>query len=65
MSKHMENKDITRPMDHVTNNSYSEKGDSIKCLNYRTLSLIPYPRKIQLRIILNRLIPQAEQILAE
>ena len=42
-----------------------KKGDTKKCSNYRTLSLIPHPSKILLRIILNRLIPQAEQILAE
>ena len=42
-----------------------KKGDSRKCSNYRTLSLIPYASKILLRIILNRLNPQAETILAE
>ena len=42
-----------------------KKGDSRKCSNYRTLSLIPHASKILLRIILNRLNPQAETILAE
>ena len=37
-----------------------KKGDTKKCSNYRTLSLIPHPSNILLRIILNRLIPQAE-----
>ena len=36
-----------------------------KCSNYRTISLISHTSKIILRIILNRLIPQAEDILAE
>ena len=36
-----------------------KKGDSRKCSNYRTLSLIPHTSKILLRIILNRLNPQA------
>ena len=42
-----------------------KKGDSRKCSNYRTLSLIPHASKILLRIILNCLNPQAETILAE
>ena len=42
-----------------------KKGDSRKCSNYRTLSHIPHASKILLRIILNRLNPQAETILAE
>ena len=42
-----------------------KKGDSRKCSNYRTLSLIPHASKILLRIILNRLNSQAETILAE
>ena len=42
-----------------------KKGVSTRCSNYSTLSLISHPRKILLRIILNRLIPQVELILAE
>ena len=42
-----------------------KKGDLKKCSNYRKISLISYTSKIILRIILNRLIPQAEDILAE
>ena len=41
-----------------------KKGDLKKCSNYRTISLIIHTSKILLRIILNRLIPQAEEILA-
>ena len=42
-----------------------KKGDLKKFSNYRTISLISHTCKILLRIILNRLIPQAEDILAE
>ena len=42
-----------------------KKGDLKKCSNYRTISLISHTSKIVLRIILNRLTPQAEDILAD
>ena len=42
-----------------------KKGDLKKCSNYCTISLISHTSNILLRIILNRLIPQAEDILAE
>ena len=42
-----------------------KKVDLKKCSNYRTISLISHISKILLRIILNRLIPQVEDILAE
>ena len=42
-----------------------KKGDLKKCQNYRTISLISHPSKVMLRIALNRLKPQAEEILAE
>ena len=35
------------------------------CQNYRTISLIRNPSKVMLKIILNRLQPQAEEIVAE
>ena len=35
------------------------------CQNYRTISLFSHPSKIMLKIILNRLQPQAEEIIAE
>ena len=35
------------------------------CQNYRTISLISHPKKVMLKIILNRLQPQAEEIIAE
>ena len=36
-----------------------------QCQNYRTISLISHPSKVMLKIILNRLKPQAEKIIAE
>ena len=42
-----------------------KKGDLRKCNNYKTISLISHPSKIMLRIILNRLNPISENILAE
>ena len=35
------------------------------CQNYRTISLISHPSKVMLKIILNRLQPKAEEIIAE
>ena len=42
-----------------------KKGDLQQCQNYRTISLISHPSKVMLKIILNRLKPQAEKIIAE
>ena len=42
-----------------------KKGNLQLCQNYRTISLISHPSKVMLKIILNRLKPQAEEILAE
>ena len=42
-----------------------KKGNLQLCQNYRTISLISYPSKVILKIILNRLQPQAEEIIAE
>ena len=36
-----------------------------KCQNYRTISIISHPSKVMLKIILNRLKPQAERFIAE
>ena len=36
-----------------------------QCQNYRTISLISHLSKVMLKIILNRLKPQAEKIIAE
>ena len=42
-----------------------KKGNLQLCQNYRTTSLISHPSKVMLKIILNRLQPQAEEIIAE
>ena len=42
-----------------------EKGNLQQCQNYRTISLISHPSKVMLKIILNRLKPQVEKIIAE
>ena len=42
-----------------------KKGNLQLCQNYRTISLISHPSKVMLKIILNRLQPQAEEIFAE
>ena len=54
---------MVRLMDKVFN--ILMKCDYKTFSNYRTLNLIPHPNKILLRIIVNRLTHQAEQILAE
>ena len=42
-----------------------KKGILQLCQNYRTISLISHHSKVKLKIILNRLEPQAEEIIAE
>ena len=42
------------------------KTDNLQlCQNYRTISLISHPSKVMLTILLNRLKPQAEEIIKE
>ena len=41
------------------------KGNLQQCKNYQTKSLVSHPSKVMLKIILNRLKPQAEKIIAE
>ena len=41
------------------------KGNMQQCQNYRTISLISQPSKVMLKVILNRLNPQAEIIAEE
>ena len=42
-----------------------KKGNLQQCQNYRTMSLISHPSEVMLKIILNRLKPQAAKIIAE
>ena len=41
-----------------------KKSNLQQCQNYRTISLISHPSKVMLKVILNRLKPQAEKIIA-
>ena len=43
---------------------FPKKGNLQQCQNYRTISLISHPNKVMLKIILNRLNPQAKKIIA-
>ena len=42
-----------------------KKGNLQLCQNYRTVSLISHSSKVMLKVIMNRLKPQAEEITAE
>lgn len=42
-----------------------KSGDLLLCQNYRTVSLISHPSKVMLRILLNRLQPQVEDLLSD
>ena len=42
-----------------------KKGNLQQCQNYGKISLVSHPSKVMLKIILNRLKPQAEKIIAE
>ena len=42
-----------------------KKGNLQLCQNYRTISLISHSSQVMLKVILNRLEPQAEEIIAE
>ena len=42
-----------------------KKGNLQLCQNYRTISLISHPSKVMLKIILNRLQPQTEEVIVE
>ena len=58
---------MASPMDPIPTLviTLSKKGNLQQCQNYRTISLISHPGKVMLKIILNRLKPQAEKIIAE
>ncbi|MEW8546335.1 MAG: reverse transcriptase domain-containing protein, partial [Candidatus Thiodiazotropha sp.] len=45
--------------------TFPKKSNLQLCQNYRTISLISHPSKVMLKVILNRLKPQAEEIIAE
>ena len=45
--------------------TFPKKGNLQQCQNYRTISLVSNPSKVTLKIILNRLKPQAEKTIGE
>ncbi|KAK3888947.1 hypothetical protein Pcinc_007015 [Petrolisthes cinctipes] len=45
--------------------THHKKGNIQQCSNYRTISLISQASKVMLKVILNRLNPQAEEIIAK
>ena len=51
--------------DHCLSFYFPKKGNLQLCKNYRRVNLISHPSKVMLKIILNRLQPQAEEITAE
>ena len=53
------------PWTHSLVITLPKKGNLQQCQNYRTISLISHPSKVILKIILSRLKPQAEKIIAE
>ena len=52
-------------MDSIPSITFPKKGNLQLCQNYRTPSLISHPSKVMLKIILNRLQPQVEEIITE
>ena len=55
---------MAKPVDPVLSN-LPKKDNLQQCQNYRTISLISHPSKVMLKIILNRLKPQAEKIIVD
>ena len=53
------------PWTHSLIITLPKKGNLQQCKNYRTISLICHPSKVLLKVLLNRLKPQAESIIAE
>ena len=52
-------------VDPVSSYHLPKNGNLQVCQNYRTISLNSHPSKVMLKIILNRLKPEAEKIIAE
>ena len=53
------------PWTQSLSHTLPKKGNLQLCQNYRTISLISHPSKVMLRVNLNRLEAQAEEIIAE
>ena len=56
---------MVNTVDPVLSHHIPQKGKLQQCQNYRMISLISHPSKFTLKVILNRLKPQEEKIIAE
>ena len=56
---------MAHAMDQVINHTTPQERRPKKCNNYRTISLISHPSKVLLKVISNRLMVRAENILSE
>ena len=66
LQQDLANRRMTNLVDPVlTHYTYPQKDNLQQCHNHWTISLISHPSKVMLKIILNRLKPQAEKIIAE
>ena len=57
--------ELPTPWTQSLNITLPKKGNLQLCQNYRTISLISHSSKVMLKVILKRLKPQAEEIIAE
>ena len=65
MRQDLADRRMAKTVDPVLSHHTSQIGNLQQYQNYRTISLISHPSKIMLKIILNRLKPQAEKTIAE
>ena len=56
---------MTNILDSFAQHHFPEEKQLQQCQNYCTISLISHPSKVMLRILLNRLKLQAEEIIKE
>ena len=58
---------MASPVDPVLSHhsTLPKKGNLQQCQNYQTISFISHPGKVMLKIVLNRLTPQVEKVIAE
>ena len=65
LHEYMRNWYLARHMDNIVNHNPTKKGNLKHCSNYRTISLIRLANKVMLKIIKNRLQPQADRVISE
>ena len=64
-SRDLADRRMANSVDAVLSHYTSQKDNLQQCQNHRTISHINHPSKVMLKIILNRLKPYAEKIIAE